>query len=67
MESLYPNLDSELSRRNLNYRDLAPVVGVSEMQMYRRLRGQTNWRLDEAVKVCLFLDSPDVSSLFARR
>jgi hypothetical protein len=67
MESLYPNLDSELSRRNLNYRDLAPVVGVSEMQMYRRLRGQTNWRLDEAVKVWWFLDSPDVSSLFARR
>lgn len=67
MESIFPNLDSELARRNMHYRQLAPIAGVSEMQMYRRLRGQTNWRLNEAVKVCLFLENPDVNNLFARR
>ena len=67
MESIFPNLDSELARRKMHYRELAPVAGVSEMQMYRRMKGQTNWRLNEAVKVCLFLENPDVNNLFARR
>lgn len=67
MESNFPNIDSELKKRNIDYRELARVAGVSELQMYRRLKGHTKWQLSEAAKICRFLDNYDVVTLFARR
>lgn len=67
MDSVFPNLDIELRKRNMNYRELARVAEVSELQMYRRLRGQTKWQLLEAMKVCRFLECYDINTLFARR
>lgn len=67
MESLFPNIDSELKKREMHYRELAKIAGVSELQMYRRLRGLTNWKLFEALIVCRYFEHPDVNILFARR
>lgn len=67
MESLYPNIEEELRRRNMHYRDLGRAIGLSDMQMYRRLRGLTNWKLIEVMRVCKYFDHPDVNILFARR
>lgn len=38
--------------------DLAPVAGVSEATIYRRLNEQGKWPLDEAISVCRFLKLP---------
>ena len=67
MDSVFPNIDSELKKRKLHYRDLARAAEMSELQMYRRLRGHSKWQLVEAMKVCRFLDCYDIDTLFARR
>ena len=67
MESIFPNIDSELNKRNMHYRDLARIAEISDLQMYRRLRGQTNWRLVEVMKICRFFEYYDIDTLFARR
>lgn len=67
MESVFPNIDSELKKRNIDYRDLARVAGVNELQMYRRLKGHSKWQLLEAARVCRFFDNYDIDTLFARR
>ena len=66
MSSVYPNIDSEMAKRNMHYRDLAKVAGTTDLQMYRRLRGLTNWKLVEAMKICRFFEHPDVTILFQR-
>jgi DNA-binding Xre family transcriptional regulator len=67
MISVFPNLDMEMEKRNMHYRDLAKVAGVNELQMYRRLRGISKFQLSEAAKICWHFDCPDVNRLFARR
>ena len=67
MEIVYPNIETELISRQMHYSDLARAVGLSNMQMYRRLRGLSNWQLIEVMRVCKFFDHPDVNILFARR
>lgn len=67
MNSLYPNIDSEMAKRKMHYRDLARVAGTSDLQMYRRLRGYTNWKLIEAMKICHHFEHPDINTLFHRR
>lgn len=67
MESLYPNIDHELKKRNMHYRELAREIGLSELQMYRRLKGKSNWQLVEVINMSKFFNHPDVNILFARR
>ncbi len=67
MDSIFPNIDKELEKRGQNYRDLARVVDLSDIQMYRRLRGQTRLQLKEAIKICHFFELYDLETLFARR
>lgn len=67
MESVFPELDREMAKRDMHYRDLARVAGTSDMQMYRRLRGHTNWRINEVLRISDFFNHPDINILFARR
>ena len=67
MNSIYPALDNEMAKRNMNYRDLAKVAGVNDLQMYRRLRGSSKMQLQEAAKICVYFCCPAVNALFARR
>lgn len=46
--SIYPNLEAELARANINKKDLAAVVGVSKNTLYSRLNGKTDLTLSEA-------------------
>jgi len=64
--SIYPNLDREMAARNLDYRDLARELGISNSSMYRRMIGETKWPLHEAVKIALMMDGVDIYKLFEK-
>lgn len=66
MAFVYPNLEKKLSERGLDYRDLARVIDVSELGTYRRMRGDTEWKLPEVMKICKFLCCKNASQLFER-
>lgn len=64
--SLYPNIDSEMGKKNITYPTLAREIGLKPMSVYRRLNGITEWKLSEAVDVCHYFDYPDITLLFLR-
>ena len=67
MNSLYPNLDIEMAKKNMHYRDLAKKVGISELAMYRRMVGATKWSLHEAIKISWLLNGMDIYKLFEKK
>ena len=67
MESLFPNIDKELSERNMSYRQLAKMVGLSDLAMYRRLVGSTKWSLHEAIAISWLFNGLDVVQLFEQK
>ena len=67
MDSFFPNIDSELEKRNMNYRDLARVIGISDLAMYRRMAGITKWTLHEAIKITWFFNGVDIYRLFEKK
>ena len=64
MKSVFPNIEAELKARDMNYRELAPVIGVSELAAYRRMAGITKWSLPEAIKLSWFFNGADITQLF---
>lgn len=46
---------AELARSRTSAATLAPLLGVSEATIYRRLKGQTDWPLDDAMIVAAHL------------
>lgn len=66
MESVFPNIEGELAKRNMHYRDLARVAGISDLQMYRRMRGQTGWKMREILMICDFFQTNNMPKLFQR-
>lgn len=66
MNSVYPNLDVEIQKRNISYRKLADQVGLTKYAMYRRINGQTDFKLSEIVRICQILENLDAEQLFLR-
>lgn len=66
METVYPNLDAEIQKQNMSYRKLASLVGLSKYAMYRRINGQTDFKLTEVVRICQVLENLDANQLFLR-
>lgn len=66
MQPIYPNLDQEIKGLGLNYSELAKEVGISKSAIYRRISGQTDFKLTEVVKICQFLENSDATWLFLR-
>ena len=64
LKSVFPNIEAELKARDMNYRELAPVIGVSELAAYRRMAGITKWSLPEAIKLSWFFNGADITQLF---
>ena len=64
MKTVFPNIEAELKARDMNYRHLAPIIGVSEMAAYRRMAGITRWTLPEAIKLSWFFNGVDINHLF---
>ena len=66
MVSLYPNLDTAVKENKLSYSQLAQEIGMSSSTIYRRLRGEGEWLLPEAVAICQRLNVKDLELLFLR-
>jgi hypothetical protein len=66
MNCSFPNIEKEMKLRNLTYGDLAKVVGLTELQMYRRLRGTVQWKLEEVYLLCKFFNRFDIHVLFEK-
>ena len=67
MKTVFPNIESELKSRNMNYRQLAKEVGISELAMYRRMVGITKWTLHEAIRLGWFFNGVDLNYLFQEK
>lgn len=66
MNSVYPNLEKEIQKRHLSYARLAKMIGLSKYAMYRRISGQTDFKITEAVCICQILGDLDADQLFLR-
>lgn len=63
---VYPKLLEKLTERSIPYRDLARIADVSEIGIYRRISGTTEWKLPEVVAICQYLEEYDAEKLFQR-
>jgi len=45
-------LRGKIAENGLNVRKLAPLIGMSEQSLYRRMQGRSRWYLDEIQNVC---------------
>jgi len=66
MQTVYPNLDMEIQKRDISYSSLAKQIGLSKYAMYRRIVGRTDFKISEIVQICQVLDILDASQLFLR-
>ena len=64
---MFQNLQAEMARRSLTGRSLANLVGVTELTMYNKLNGTTEFKLNEmeAIKELMKIDAP-LEYLFKR-
>ena len=67
MKSVYPNIDAEMEKRHMDYRQLAKVAGIRDHAMYRRLVGTTKWTLHEAIRISWFFNGVDINYLFQKK
>lgn len=67
MKCSFPNIEKEMKLRNLTYGDLAKILGLTNLQMYRRLRGAVQWKLEEAYLLCEFFNRFDIQVLFEKQ
>ena len=64
MQFAYPNLVSEMEKRDLDYKDIANILGISKYAAYRRLRGFSGWKLRETITLCRYFGTSDAAWLF---
>jgi predicted transcriptional regulator len=61
---IYPNLVSQMRKHNLDYSDIASILGISKYAVYRRLRGFAGWKLQETIQLAHYFECSDVAWLF---
>lgn len=66
MKNIYPNLASEVKAHALTIREFAQLLGMPKTTLYRRLCGETEWRLHEVLTICGILNCYNVHYLFLR-
>lgn len=64
MTPIYPHLAEKMKEHNLSYPELANLMGISEICMYRRLRGLTQFQLPEIIWLCKYFKVSDATYLF---
>ena len=67
MKSVYPNLDSLMEERGIDYRDLAREAKVDDTTMYRRLKGISDMKLTEVFEICKYFNDFDIEKVFTRK
>lgn len=57
---MFQNLQAEMARRNLTGRDLAKLLGITEVTLYNKMNGMREWKLNEMeqIKGIMRTDAP---------
>ena len=66
MDSIYPNLYSELSKANISIARLAEILTITEAAVCDKLQGCKPWLLPEVIAICQLLNTSNVDFLFLR-
>lgn len=66
MKSVYPNLDSLMEERGIDYLDLARETGIGDTTMYRRMKGTSDLKLKEVLEICKYFDNFNTEWMFMR-
>lgn len=67
MKSIYPNLDSLMEEKGIDYRVLAKETNTDDTTMYRRLKGVSDFKLCEILKICKYFNNYDLERVFTRK
>ena len=63
---MYPNLELAMFKKKITGREMARQLGIGESTMYKKLRGEYDFKLKEVEKIIdIFPDTP-WRELFAR-
>ena len=55
-KSIYPNLEAELTRYKISKTSLARSVGLSTVSVYKKIRGDSAFTIDELKAIRLTLE-----------
>jgi hypothetical protein len=55
-----------MKEHGMSAKELAAIVGVSQVAIYLKIWGIKRWALTDVVKICGFFRSPDAEHLFVR-
>lgn len=66
MITVYPVLSQRMKEHGMSAKELAAIVGVSQVAIYLKIWGIKRWTLTDVVKICGFFRSPDAEHLFVR-
>lgn len=65
-EVKFPNLMAEIARRGETQKSIANILGISEPTIGFKLKGKTDWTLDEVQQLCDYFGK-DCYQLFIKR
>ncbi len=54
----YKKLETRIFQSGIEKRELAERIGISYVSLYKRLKGETKWSLEEAYLVMQVLELP---------
>ena len=63
---MYPNLELEMFKQKITGREMAQRLGIGESTMYKKLRGEFDFKLKEVEKILDIFPGVDWRVLFAR-
>lgn len=66
MTNIYPNLTDKMTQTSTSASDLADYLGINLRSMYRRLSGETEFKVTEVIKICQWFDTYNAVELFVR-
>lgn len=52
---MYPNLQAEMARRNIDRKDIADLLNVTLITLNRKMSGEYQFTVDQAKKIKAFL------------
>lgn len=48
----YPNLHAEMAKYGITQKELANMLGITEVSAYRKFNGKNDWTIKEVDKIC---------------
>ena len=63
---MYPNLELAMFKRKITGREMARKLGIGESTMYKKLRGEYDFKLREAEQISAIFPETPWRELFAR-